>query len=165
MNIQNADYWAARLNLVAHPEGGYYNEVFRSKLEIHRKSSSIPGRACTSIYYLLEGSDFSGFHRIASDELWYYHKGEPLFIYEFNSLGLLITHELSDQPGGQLSVAIEAGSWFAASVPSGNGFSLVSCAVAPGFDFAEFEMANKVELKRLFPKHAVLIDRFCRLKT
>jgi hypothetical protein len=120
-------------------------------------------QAFTSIYYLLQGTDYSGFHRIASDEIWYYHKGEPLFIYELTLDGLLITHELSDQATGRLSVIIEAGSWFAASITSGEGFSLVSCAVAPAFDFKEFEMANKNELKELYPEYDGLIERFCRL--
>jgi len=165
MNIQNADYWIQSLGLISHPEGGFYREIFRSGIEIYRKTSTDLRQACTSIYYLLESNDFSGFHRIASDELWYYHKGEPLFIYEFNVHGSLATHELSDKETGRLSIAITAGSWFAAAIPSGTGFSLVSCAVAPGFDFAEFELANRDDLIRLFPEHAVLIDRFCRLKS
>src|ERR1017187_5322450 len=148
MNIQKADYWIGHLNLIPHPEGGYYKEVFRSKLEILRNTSAVLKVACTSIYYLLEGSDFSGFHRLTSDELWYYHKGEPVLIYELNSDGMLLTHELSDQDGGHLSIAIETGSWFAAAIPSGNGFSLVSCVVAPGFNFDEFEMAKKEDLNR-----------------
>jgi uncharacterized protein len=162
MNIQNADYWIGLLNLKPHPEGGFYKEVFRSKLEILRKTSPASKRACTSIYYLLEGSDFSAFHRLASDELWYYHKGESLLIYELNSHGMLVTHELSDQETGHLSIAIEAGSWFAAAILSGNKFSLVSCAVSPGFEFSEFEMANKEELQRIFPTHYEMIGRFCR---
>jgi len=55
-----------------------------------------------------------------------------LLIYELNEQGLLVTHELSDRDSGHLSVVIEAGYWFAAAIPSGKGFSLVSCAVAPG---------------------------------
>jgi hypothetical protein len=163
VNIQNADYWISRLKMIPHPEGGFYMEVFRSRIEIYRKSAGDMKQACTSIYYLLQGTDYSGFHRIASDEIWYYHKGVPLFIYELTVSGLLITHELSDQSTGCLSVAIEAGSWFAASLPSGEGFSLVSCAVAPAFDFKEFEMANKDELKQLYPEYGSLIERFCRL--
>ena len=50
----------------------------------------------------------------------------------------------------------------AASIPSGEGFSL-SCAVAPAFEYSEFEMANKDELKQLFPQYAPIVERFCRL--
>jgi predicted cupin superfamily sugar epimerase len=162
MKMQDANYWIEKLSLKPHPEGGFYKEVFRSKMEVYLKSSQDPKQACTSIYYLLEGIDYSGFHRIASDELWYYHKGEPLFIYEFDLQGLFRTHELSDQHSGRLSLVIEAGSWFAASIPSGVGFSLVSCAVAPGFEFSEFEMADKASLQALYPSHISILDRFCR---
>jgi predicted cupin superfamily sugar epimerase len=60
-------------------------------------------------------------------------------------------------------VVIEAGLWFAAEIPSGKGFSLVSCAVAPGFDFSEFEMAKKQVMLTQYPQHSVVINKFCRL--
>ena len=78
MNIQTASYWIKHLNLQRHPEGGYYKEVFRSQQQVLRPGADNKKQACTSIYYLLEGVDFSGFHRIASDELWYFHKGSPM---------------------------------------------------------------------------------------
>ncbi|HET7001160.1 MAG TPA: cupin domain-containing protein [Puia sp.] len=163
MNIQNADYWISQLNLIPHPEGGFYKEVFRSHIEILKKYTTDLKQACTSIYYLLQGRDYSAFHRIASDEIWYYHKGEPLHIYEITRTGFLITHELSDHETGHLSIVIEAGSWFSAAIPTGKDFTLVSCAVAPGFDFREFEIADKDELIRLFPEHSGTIELFCRL--
>ena len=163
VNIQNEDYWISQLNLTPHPEGGFYREVFRSRIEILKKNTNELKQACTSIYYLLRGRDYSGFHRLASDEIWYYHKGEPLLIYELRVDGGLITHELSDRETGHLSVVIESGSWFAADIPSGKEFSLVSCVVAPGFNFNEFEMAKKDELIRLFPEHQRIIEFYCRL--
>ena len=78
---QNAAYWIKHLNLQPHPEGGFYRETFRSAQEVLRPSSPAVKQAVTSIYYLLEGKDFSGFHRIASDEVWYFHKGAPLHIH------------------------------------------------------------------------------------
>jgi predicted cupin superfamily sugar epimerase len=163
VNIQNADYWISHLKMIPHPEGGFYREVFRSRIEIFRKSSPDLIQACSSIYYLLQGSDYSAFHRLCSDEIWYYHKGEPLHIYELTKTGLLITHELSDHETGHLSIIIEAGSWFAAAIPSGKEYSLVSCVVAPGFDFSEFELADRDELIRQFPEHRNMIEVFCRL--
>ena len=163
MNIQNADYWIRQLKMTPHPEGGFYKEIFRSRIEILRKSDTDVKQACTSIYYLLQGRDYSAFHRLASDEIWYYHKGEPLVIYELTKTGLLFMHELSDRETGNLCIVIEAGSWFAASIPTGKEYTLVSCAVAPGFDFSEFEIANKAELIRLFPEHHRVIELFCRL--
>src|ERR1700749_3090717 len=125
-----ATFWINHLNLQPHPEGGWYREVFRSGNQVVRVNETVIKQACTSIYYLLENDDFSGFHRIASDELWYFHKGEPLLIHAIDENGNYTAHELSDQPTGSLSVAIRAGLWFASEILSKNGFTLVRCAVA-----------------------------------
>jgi len=163
MNIQTASYWIKHLKLQRHPEGGYYREVFRSQHRVLRPGADKKKQACTSIYYLLEGTDFSGFHRIASDELWYFHKGSPMLIHVINEHGIYFAFELSDTPAGSLSVAVQAGLWFAVEIPSGSGFTLVSCAVAPGFEFGEFEIAEKQEMIALYPQHARLLSKLCRL--
>jgi predicted cupin superfamily sugar epimerase len=160
MENLNAEYWIAHLNLQPHPEGGFYKEVFRSAIVVSR--SSAIKQACTSIYYLLEGKDYSGFHRLKSDEIWYFHKGVTLYIHAINEDGDYTMYELSDSNSGHLSVVIEAGIWFAAEIPSGKDFTLVSCAVAPGFEFAEFEMAEQEALSKQYPQHAELLKRLCR---
>lgn len=157
-----AQYWIDHLNLQPHPEGGYYKEVFRSANGVTRVGEQIEKQACTSIYYLLEGKDFSGFHRLASDELWYFHKGAPLHIHVIDNNGAHSVIELSDSATGQLQAVIPPNTWFASEIPSGSGFALVSCAVAPGFDFAEFEMAKQQEMGAQYPKHKVLLERLCR---
>ena len=157
-----APYWIDHLNLQPHPEGGYYKEVFRSVNEVVRPGSAAAKQACTSIYYLLEGEDFSGFHRLASDELWYFHKGAPLHIHVIDNEGIHTIIELGDGPTGSLQVVIPPNTWFAAELPSRIGFSLVSCAVAPGFDFAEFEMAKQADLTAQYPQHRELLKRLCR---
>jgi len=162
MDQQTASYWIEHLNLQPHPEGGYYKEVFRSDVNVARLPAVEARKAITSIYYLLEGADFSGFHRIASDELWYFHKGSPLVIHVIDEQGGYTAIELSDQSTGSLSIAINAGLWFAAEIPSRKDFTLASCAVAPGFEFTEFEMAKKQELTVLYPQHAGLLHRLCR---
>ncbi len=160
--MQDAHFWISHLNLKPHPEGGYFNEVYRSDEEVVRISDNKSKNACTSIYYLLNGSEYSGFHRLFSDEIWYFHKGNPLHIYIFDRQGFLHVRELSDKESGTLSVVVNAGRWFAAAIPGEAGFTLVSCVVAPGFDFSEFEMAEKHELGRLFPQHRGIIEKFCR---
>jgi predicted cupin superfamily sugar epimerase len=157
-----AQYWIDHLNLQPHPEGGYYKEVFRSVNEVMRNGSEVVKQACTSIYYLLEGKDFSGFHRLASDELWYFHKGAPLHIHVIDNDGIHNAIELSDSNTGNLQAVIPPNTWFAAEILPGTGFALVSCAVAPGFDFAEFEMAKKDELLSQYPQHESLLQRLCR---
>ena len=162
MDTQNAFYWIDHLNLQPHPEGGYYKEVFRSKQQVVRNGTDELKQACTSIYYLLEGADYSGFHRIKSDELWYFHRGGPLLIHIIDEHGVYSSIELSDTSSGVLSAVVEAGLWFASEIPSRNGFTLVSCAVAPGFEFSEFEMADKQVMMLSYPQHAGLFDRLCR---
>ncbi len=163
MHTQTAAYWIKRLNLRRHPEGGYYREIFRSQQQVMRVGAHKVRQALTSIYYLLEGTDFSGFHRIASDELWYFHRGSPLLIHVINEKGIHTALELSDTLSGSFSIAVKAGLWFAVEVPANDGFTLVSCAVAPGFEFGEFEMAQKQEMIALYPQYAALLDKLCRL--
>jgi predicted cupin superfamily sugar epimerase len=159
---QNAAYWTDLLNLQPHPEGGFYRETFRSAMQVTTVDTKRVKQACTSIYYLLESGDFSAFHRLGSDEIWYFHQGTPLTIYVIDAVDPLQSIELSDQPTGSLSVCIKAGCWFAATPVQAGGYTLVSCAVAPGFEFDEFEMANREKLIAAYPDHEVIISRFCR---
>lgn len=162
MQQPDAAYWIKQLSLLPHPEGGFYKEMFRSTQEVSRVGDDTVLQACTSIYYLLEGADYSGFHKIASDEIWYFHKGVPLTVHIINKDGRHEAMELSDQPDGNLSLVVPAGLWFAAELPSKTGYTLVSCAVAPGFEFTEFEMANKEELIKSYPGNEALFGRLCR---
>lgn len=159
---QTAEHWIKQLELNPHPEGGYYREIFRSDHKVIRENERKQTDACTSIYYLLEGKDFSGFHRLESDELWYFHKGETIFIHVIDQSGAYNCIELGDSGSGQLQAVVEAKCWFAAEIPSNSGFALVSCAVAPGFNFSEFEMAVKAVLLNSFPDLKGIINRLCR---
>ncbi|MFD0749618.1 cupin domain-containing protein [Mucilaginibacter calamicampi] len=163
MTIEDANYWVKHLQLHPHPEGGFYKEAYRSAKQVLRNPPSGLKAACTSIYYLLSGEDFSGFHRIESDEIWYLHKGGPLHIHIIDVNGVLTTHELSDSATGNLQVVVEAGQWFAAQLPGAGSYVLASCAVAPGFDFTEFKMAKKADMLQQYPQHEALINRLCRL--
>ena len=162
MSLPDANHWISKLNLQPHPEGGYYKEVFRSSQYVRREENDSRKHACTSIYYLLEHADFSGFHRIMSDEIWYFHQGVPLNIHIITENGDYQLLELSDSQTGSLSLVVPAGLWFAADIPGKQGYTLVSCAVAPGFEFAEFEMADKQQLIGEYPTHAELFSRLCR---
>jgi predicted cupin superfamily sugar epimerase len=153
-----------KLALQPHPEGGYYRETYRS-------SGHIPGDALpapfsgernysTAIYFLLEGGQYSAFHRILSDECWHFYQGIPLHIYVLHPSGALETIVLGNDSVFQ--AVVPAGCWFA-SRPSGpEGYSLVGCTVAPGFDFADFEMAGAEALTAAYPPHAALIGALCR---
>ena len=159
-----AENWIKNLNLVSHPEGGYYRETFVAKEEI--SSAALPSRYgadrkhYTSIYFLLTGDQVSHFHRIKSDEIWAFHAGEPLNIHVIDSSGhyrvLRLGLDLDNEEMPQQMVP--AGCWFGASLNQASGYSLVGCIVAPGFDFADFQLAERKELIELFPKHRSIIE-------
>ena len=165
---RTADYWIQYLQLQPHPEGGAYARVYASSFMIQQASLppafSGDRHSSTHIYYLLEQNDFSGFHRIQSDELWHHYDGECLCIYEIDTEGKLTEHLLGKnlEAGEQPFCIIKAGSWFASHLKNKTGFVLVGCTVSPGFDFAEFEMAEKEKLLKQFPSHAKLINELCR---
>jgi len=152
-----------KLRLEKHPEGGWFRETFRSPLgyTVGQNSRNL----MTAIYYLLEATDFSSFHRLASDELWFFHSGSPLTVFEITPEGEYTQTQLGSAEEEQLSYTVKANHWFAAKCQPGadtNAFSLVSCVVAPGFDFADFELAKCEELTKLYPDHHDLISQLTR---
>ncbi|MBO0358345.1 cupin domain-containing protein [Hymenobacter sp. BT186] len=148
------------LHLLPHPEGGYYRETYRSAHtvttdEAHTRNGS------TAIYYLLENEDRSCFHRIKSDELWFFHKGQTLeivLIADGQATTIILGNDL--EKGEQLQAVVPANTWFAAQVKQRVGYALVSCTVAPGFDFTDFELAERAELTAQFPHLQDLIEKF-----
>ncbi len=164
----DAGYWITALGLTRHPEGGYFRETYRSAGTI--AAAALAGvfggeRAfATSIHYLLTGDDFSALHRIKSDELWHFHAGSPLTVHLIGPDGGYAELRLGSDPGrGEaFQGVVPAGTWFGARVADPGGYALVSCTVAPGFDFADFELGRREELLRLFPRHAEVIERLTR---
>ncbi|GJM63192.1 cupin domain-containing protein [Persicobacter diffluens] len=155
-----------KLDLQPHPEGGYYKELYRDEKTIEPSGFDGKRNASTAIYYLLSGSDFSSFHRIKSDEGWHYYQGNTaLLVYEITTEGTLKIHRMGQNlEKDQFFSVIQAGSWFASCLEnqSENQFALVGCTVAPGFDFQDFELANKTSLLEQFPEHEEIIQRLCR---
>jgi uncharacterized protein len=159
-----------QLDLQPHPEGGLYRQTYCSEERILRSRDDQPRterHASTAIYYMLCDSDYSAWHRIDADELWHFHLGDPLFIHALNPRGELTTHVLSnplEQPDGSFQVIVPAGHWFAAERTGPRGFSLASCTVAPGFEFANFELADIAALQQRYPKHQALLLRLAPAK-
>lgn len=152
----DAQHWIARLNLAPHPEGGYYREVYRAATQLNLPQRGQRSSA-TAIYYLLPSDQRSALHRLAADELWFFHAGAPLRLYLLDGTGLR-SAELGVGPGQTPQLWVPAGVWFGAKVTAPDSFSLVSCAVTPGFDFADFELADRAALCAAFPEHAALIS-------
>lgn len=168
MKNDNAKHWIEKLRLEPHPEGGYFRLTYRSDVMIARDALP-PGfggarAASTSIYFLLEGENFSAFHRLRSDEVWHFYAGSPLAVEVIESGRLRSTILLGDdaEAGQVFQAVVPAGCWFASHVADWNGWALVGCTVAPGFDFEDFEMAKRAELVRDVPQHAEIIRRLTR---
>ena len=141
--------WIERLELIPHPEGGWYRETWRSDVVLAREALTpgYPGdrRVMTSIHYLLATGMKSRWHRVRSEELWMHHRGDDL------CLGLSKGHAAPDRPERELilgqgrstlfQAAVSPNEWQEAeALPGEAGYALVGCVVAPGFEFEDFEM-------------------------
>src|SRR5882724_11825978 len=161
--MRPAHYWIEKFQLIPHVEGGAFREVYRSDLVISK--SALPvffqgnRNISTSIYFLLASGQFSAFHRIASDELWHFYYGDALLIYELGHSGGLTIHRLGSdvEKSESFQAVVKAGSWFASIPAEGSEYALVGCTVSPGFDFADFELAERETLAGQYPEHGELI--------
>lgn len=162
--MNKAEYWIEELNLIKHPEGGYFNEVYRSNENV--EMGNLPKRykgsrsVATSIYFLLKSDDFSGFHRLQSDETWHFYMGTTLEIFVLGEDGKLFHHLLGrDSEAGEcFQFTIPRNHWFGARIVDKNSHALLGCTVAPGFHFDDFEMAERERLVELFPLHESIIQ-------
>ena len=127
------------LNLKPHPEGGYFREVFRSEHKVKPWDDRPARSALTAIYFLLLKDQHSRWHRVASDEAWHFHEGDPLVVYWIDGGNGVHEEALaSGPPKGQPLCVVPAGCWQAAK--SRGEYSLAGCTVGPGFDFQDFEL-------------------------
>lgn len=155
-------------HLQPHPEGGWYAQSYRS-IEII-PASALPDRFggdrvfSTAIYFLLEQGNFSAFHRIKSDECWHFYQGDPLEVFIIGTDGLMKIITLGqDISRGQLfQYVVPANCWFASRPAKESKYCFVGCTVAPGFDFADFELADHTALSSEYPEHRDLIRELCR---
>ena len=173
---------AAALGLEPHPEGGYFVETFRAAPTTPTARGERP--AATAIMFLVTEDSPSRLHRLASDELWVYQAGVPLELVTIAPDGGLLRRVLADPgaaggapsggaAGGDAAAGdagvpppqalAPAGSWQGARLaggphlPADRAWALVSCVVAPGFDFADFELGERDALLAAYPQHADLI--------
>ncbi|HET6283862.1 MAG TPA: cupin domain-containing protein [Polyangia bacterium] len=157
-----------RLGLVAHPERGFYTETYRSPLAIDSAAHGGSRAASTAIYFLVTREQPTTYlHRLRSDELFHLYEGGPLDVLllpgagdgapgEVRRLGLDLA--AGDRP----QLVIPAGTWFAVELTAPATHCLFGCTVAPGFDFADFDLAAGPELAMRFPAHATRIARMTR---
>jgi len=166
--VHDSNHWIQALQLTQHPEGGWYREIYRAVETISR--ASLPERFegdrrfSTAIYFLLSGADFSALHRIKQDELWHFYDGTSLTIHMIDPGGNYSATRLGRDVGDDesLTVVVPAGWLFGATVNDPSSFALVGCTVAPGFDFADFEMSERDALVEQFPQHQAIVERLTR---
>ncbi|MFD8531141.1 cupin domain-containing protein [Streptosporangium canum] len=133
---------AETLDLLPHPEGGWFRETWKSAVALTPPGYEGPRATATGIYFLLEPGEESRPHVVRSDEVWLWHRGGPLTLIlgghdgqpvSTVTLGPLVEEEQVPQ------ALVPGGTWQAAR-PAGDEGVLVSCVVSPGFDFADFRM-------------------------
>lgn len=149
-------------SLIPHPEGGYYIETYRSGDRVTRHPGNVERAASTAIYYLLNDSAYSAWHRIASDEMWHFYAGSALDIHIMQPGSDLISRRLGnalEEPRAAYQLVVPAGCWFAAELVEPDHYAFVGCTVAPGFEFSEFELACPEVLIDRYPAHRALIER------
>ncbi|MBN1208280.1 MAG: cupin domain-containing protein [Myxococcaceae bacterium] len=147
------------LGLQPHPEGGYFREMYRARARVETPRG--PRSAGTAIYYLLPRGEFAAWHQVASDEVWHFYDGAPLTLYLLGEQGLeAVTLGRDVVRGEQPQVVVPAGV-LQAAVPRGD-FTLVGCTVAPGFDFADWELPARDALIARYPEHADLFRQLTR---
>lgn len=159
----------ARLGLVPHPEGGFFRETYRAALQVATPRGT--RAAATAILFLVTAASPSRFHRLASDELWLWQGGAPLELVTLAGAGP-VRRLLGppDVPGTLPQALVTAGDWQAARLAPGEAscrgaqgspdwpdWALVACLVAPGFDPADFELAERGALLARFPGQAGLV--------
>ncbi len=147
-----------KYNLLPHPEGGYFSEVYRSEQEVSSEQTNEKRNSVTHIYFLLKKGQFSRFHKVLHDEIWNFYEGSPLKIIEFNGEQLKEKF-IGGETGSYVSVV--KGSIFQAAESTGS-YTLVGCSVAPGFDFKDFsfmidEPEIMITLKNKFSNYKYLI--------
>lgn len=162
------EYWIEQLNLGPHPEGGFYRRNYASREWI--PGEALPERYCgdrnfaSSIYFLIDSENFSAFHRLQSEESWHFYAGTALMLSIIEPDGTLRQYKLGNDPekGEALQLWVPHGVWFAAHIEVPDAYSLVGCVVTPGFDFEDFELADRKTLIRIYPQHGGLITRLTR---
>lgn len=154
----------AMLNLKPLPEeGGFYAETYRSKISVG--SDGGPRSVSTAIFYLLTATDFSALHRLKHDEIFHFYQGDSvqmLFIQP-NGEGRKVVLGADLLNGDLPQVTVPAGVWQGSRINKVNlGWSLLGTTMAPGFDFADFELGDRDALTATCPQYAQEIEQLTK---
>jgi uncharacterized protein len=144
-------------------EGGYFRETYRASLSV--SVSALPNHyngdraVSTAIYYLLTPDTFSAIHIVRSDEVFHFYAGDAVEMLQLWPDGtarvVIISNELS--AGHEPQLVVPAGVWQGCRLARGGEWALMGCTVSPGFDYADFALADQAELLALHPAYADMI--------
>ncbi|AGF56369.1 hypothetical protein B0P06_005366 [Clostridium saccharoperbutylacetonicum] len=161
--MYTADYFVKQLDMIPHQEGGFYKEVYDSGDNVSVENINEPRKLWTTIYFLLRDGEVSNFHRLKSDEMWYYHAGSSLTIYMINPEGELIIEQLGlDIENGEKPQVLVPKGYIFGSAMNNSGYALVGCMVAPGFEFKDFELFERNYLLDKYPIFKEIILKLTR---
>ena len=156
-----------RLGLEPHPERGYYRQTYRASLAVESAAHGAARAASTAIYFLVTAEEPETYlHRLKSDEVFHLYDGGPLEIVRLFPDGSWDVARLGMNldAGERPQIVIPAGTWFGTILTAGASHCLVGCTVAPGFEFADFELAEGPELEDRYPGAVERIRRMSRRK-
>lgn len=151
-------------------EGGFFREIFRASEVLSR--AGLPARydssksTLTSIFYMLDATTFSAFHRLKSDEIYHFYLGDPVHLFLIHENGSLdrITLGQNISAGQQLQYVVPKHVWQASTLAEKGNFALMGCTVAPGFDFDDYEHGVRQSMCDSFPQHSETIIRLTRVE-
>jgi predicted cupin superfamily sugar epimerase len=158
-----ADEIMEKLGLTPHPEGGFYRETYRSR-HIIEAGGRGKRAAATAVLFLVTAESFSAMHRLASDEIYHFHAGDPLEMLILPQQGPALTRLLGPDPaaGMEPQVLVPAGAWQGSRVKPGGRWTLFGTTMSPGFAFEDFEPGRRQDLEKLFPDMGVMIAALTR---
>lgn len=154
-----------QLGLEPHPERGYYKETYRAPLTVSSDAHGAARAASTAIYFLITASEpVTYLHRLKSDEIFHFYDGGPLEILRLFPDGKWDVAKLGMNldAGERPQIVMPAGTWFGTTLAAGASHCLVGCTVAPGFEFADLELAEGPELATRYPGAADRIRTMTR---
>ena len=157
-----------KLDLLPHPEGGFYKETYRSSFSVLKSDDpnlQAERQLSTCIYFLITSEAFSAFHRIKQDEIWHFYAGTAIHLHMIHPDGKYEMVKIGNnfEAGEVPQAVVPATTWFASEVPKSDSYALAGCTVAPGFDFQDFELATEEKLSAKYPEHQKVIQKLTRI--
>ena len=161
---EEIDRIMTRFKMKPHPEGGFFSAGSRSseflRADALPERYNSPRNLYSSIYFMVTSDSPSKFHRLRTDELWHFYKGDDLDIHTISDKGDYKKTTLTgDTDREEFQYLIRRNTWIAATCNGDAGYAFVGCTLSPGFEFRDFELADPKKLIDLSPRNEILIGK------